>query len=148
MAEITQFRPMLPMPRLRRELDRLMGDLLPQSWGIESEEFPRMWNPRMDVTENDTEFIVQVDLPGVSKDDVAVNIQDNQLTISGERKTESKETKQNYLRMERSYGRFFRSLGLPRGANADTVDAEFKDGVLTVHIPKAEESKPKQVRVA
>lgn len=143
-----RYRPLQPMPSLRRELDRLFGDFLPL-FGDEgdADTLSAVWRPRMDLTETDGAFVVKMDLPGIEKDQVNVQVEDSTLTVSGERREEKKEEKENYLRMERSYGSFYRSIPLPKTAQVDQVKAEFANGVLTVHIPKAEESKPRKVDI-
>ncbi len=101
----------------------------------------------MDFSETDKEYTLNMELPGIDKKDVVVNVEDRMVTVTGERKEEKTEEKRDYHRIERSYGRFFRSMELPKGALADKADAKFKDGVLTVTIPKAEERKPHRVVV-
>ena len=105
------------------------------------------WVPAMDLTEADDHFVLLADLPGLGEDDVAIEIQDNTLTISGERKSEHEERQRGWYRLERSFGRFSRSLSLPEGVDADAVSAEFDKGVLEVRIPKPEERKPRRVQI-
>lgn len=108
------------------------------------------WLPAMDVEEKDEAFLATVELPGLSKDDVEVTVEDNVLTVSGERKWESEEgdeTKNRFRRVERAYGKFSRSLTLPNTVKADDVKADFKDGVLHLTLPKAEESKAVRVDI-
>jgi HSP20 family protein len=105
------------------------------------------WTPAVDIAEKENEYEVNVELPGVSKDDVKITVESNVLTIRGEKKQEEKTTKNGYRRIERSYGSFQRSFRLPDTINAGKIDAVYKDGVLTVTLPKAEEAKPKQIEV-
>jgi HSP20 family protein len=105
------------------------------------------WVPAMDLVESDDHFVLKADLPGLREEDVAIEIQDNTLTISGERKAEHEERQRGWYRVERSFGRFSRSLSLPEGVDADAVNAEFHDGVLEVRIPKPEERKPRRVAI-
>ena len=105
------------------------------------------WVPAMDLTEADDHFVLLADLPGLGEDDVAIEIQDNTLTISGERKSEHEERQRGWYRLERSFGRFSRSLTLPEGVDAGAVQAEFDKGVLEVRIPKPEERKPRRVAI-
>ena len=107
----------------------------------------RRWVPAMDLIETDDHVVLKGDLPGLDKDDVEVEVKDGVLTISGERKTEHEDSSQGYHRVERAYGRFSRSLSLPRGVDADQVEAEFDKGVLEVRIPKPEEAKPHRVEI-
>src|SRR5437588_7208092 len=103
------------------------------------------WEPLADITEDDKEYIIKAELPDVKKEDVKVAVENGVLTISGERKFEKEEKKKKYHRVERAYGTFVRSFTLPDDANAGYVKAEFKEGVLTVHVPKSEHAKPKHI---
>jgi HSP20 family protein len=105
------------------------------------------WVPAMDLMEADDHFVLRADLPGLGEDDVSIEIQDNTLTISGERKSEHEERQRGWYRLERSFGRFSRSLTLPEGVDADAVSAEFDQGVLEVRIPKPQERKPRRVAI-
>lgn len=105
------------------------------------------WIPAVDVSEEQEVYVVKVELPGVSKDDVKITLESNILTIRGEKKAESEVKEKNYHRAERSYGSFQRSFTLPSTVKNDKIDAVYKDGILTVSLPKAEESKPKQIEV-
>ena len=104
-------------------------------------------SPRINVEENDNAWTITAELPGVDKGDVKVNYQDNVLTISGEKKFEKEDKDKNYHRVERSYGKFSRSLNINSAILADKIDASYKDGVLTISLPKAEEAKPKLIDV-
>ena len=104
-------------------------------------------SPRINVEENENEWVISAELPGVAKEDVKVNFQDNYLTISGEKKFEQEEKDKNYHRVERSYGKFGRSLKIGNAILSEKIDAEYKDGILTIHLPKAEEAKPKLIDV-
>ncbi len=105
------------------------------------------WTPAIDITEDNDAFIVTADLPGLTKKDISINIKESMLTISGERKIEKKDEDQNYCRSERRYGSFKRSYQLTDQVITDKISAAFKDGVLTVTIPKAEEVKPKEIEI-
>jgi HSP20 family protein len=104
-------------------------------------------SPRINVEENDNAWVISAELPGVDKNDVKVNYQDNVLTISGEKKFEKEDKNKNYHRVERSYGKFSRSLTINSAVVADKIDASYKDGVLNILLPKAEEAKPKLIDV-
>jgi HSP20 family protein len=101
----------------------------------------------VDISEDDKEWLVKADLPEVKKEDVKVTVENGVLTITGERRFEKEDTGKKYHRVERSYGNFFRSFSLPEGADGGKVAADFKDGVLKVHLPKSESVKPKAVEV-
>ena len=105
------------------------------------------WTPLVDIIEDNNEYLVKAELPELKKEEVKVNVENGQLTISGERKSEKEEKGKKFHRIERSYGSFLRSFTLPESVNADTVSAEFKDGVLSVHLPKDEKAKPKSIEV-
>ena len=105
------------------------------------------WSPAVDIIEDDKEFVVKAELPEVKKEDVHVTVNNGVLTISGERKFEHEEKSKRYHRVERSYGGFSRSFSLPEGADATKVHAEFKDGLLQVHMQKSESAKPRQIEV-
>jgi HSP20 family protein len=105
------------------------------------------WVPPMDLTETEGEFVLRADLPGLSEDDVEIEVKDDVLTVSGERKSEHEDRREGFYRVERSFGRFSRSLDLPSGIDASAVTAEFDRGVLEVHIPKPEEHQPTKIRI-
>jgi HSP20 family protein len=105
------------------------------------------WMPAVDVEEQDHQYIVQVELPGVAKDDVKIVMQDSILTIRGEKKQQKQSKGTNYHRVERVYGSFQRSFTLPATVRNEAIDATFKDGILTIAVPKAEEARPKQIEV-
>lgn len=111
------------------------------------EEALTTWAPSVDIYETENELVIKADLPEVSEKDIDVRIENNMLTIRGERKFEQKVKEENYLRVERSYGSFGRSFSLPATVNAEAIKAEYKNGVLTVAVPKRAEAKPKQVKV-
>ena len=102
----------------------------------------------MDLVETEDEFVLRADLPGLTEDDVKIELDDNVLTISGERKAEHEERKEGYYRVERASGSFSRSLTLPEGVDADAVKASFDHGVLEVRIPKPEQHKPRKVAIS
>jgi len=105
------------------------------------------WSPLVDITEDDKEYLIKTELPEVKKDDVKVTVETGVLTITGERKFEKEEKGRKYHRVERAYGNFVRSFTLPDDADANKVNAEFKDGVLKVHVAKSEAAKPKHIEV-
>jgi HSP20 family protein len=108
----------------------------------------RRWTPAMDLVETEDNYVLRADLPGVSEGDVKIELDDNVLTISGERKSAHKEAKEGYYRVERAYGSFSRTLKLPEGVDADSISASFDRGVLEVNVPKPEQRKPRRVEIA
>jgi HSP20 family protein len=107
----------------------------------------RRWIPSMDLVETEEHFVLRADLPGLAQEDVSIELEDNVLTVSGERKAEHEEKKEGFYRVERSFGQFRRSLTLPDGVDADAITATFDKGVLEVRIPKPEERKPRKVAI-
>jgi HSP20 family protein len=105
------------------------------------------WAPSVDVYETENELVIKTDLPEVVEKDLDVRVENNMLTIRGERKFEQTVKEENYLRMERSYGSFGRSFSLPNTVDTQAIKAQYTDGVLTVTLPKRAESKPKQVKI-
>ncbi|ALA60317.1 Hsp20/alpha crystallin family protein [Nitrospira moscoviensis] len=105
------------------------------------------WSPLVDIAEDDKEYTVKAELPEIKKEDVKITVQDNVLAISGERKYEKEEKGKKYHRVERAYGSFMRSFTLPEDADGAKVAAEYKDGILKVHVPKSEKAKPKSIEV-
>jgi HSP20 family protein len=105
------------------------------------------WTPAVDVSEDDKEYVIKAEIPEVKKEDVKVMVQDGVLIIQGERKQEKEEKGKKFHRIERTYGTFVRSFAVPDDADETTVMAEFKDGLLTVHLPKSEKAKPRAIEV-
>ncbi|MEA2211056.1 MAG: hypothetical protein QOF83_1004 [Solirubrobacteraceae bacterium] len=108
----------------------------------------RRWIPAMDLVESEGEFVLRADLPGLTESDVNIELEDNILSISGERKADEEFGKDGYYRFERSYGAFRRSLTLPEGVDPEGVKASFSHGVLEVRVPKPEERKPRKVAIS
>ncbi|MCI0406497.1 MAG: Hsp20/alpha crystallin family protein [candidate division Zixibacteria bacterium] len=126
------------------DVDRLMSEIFNRDvFRLNGE-----WVPVVDMTENKDEVVVRAEVPGMTKEDVSVTLQDNVLTLRGEKKQEKTEREASYHRMERSYGSFVRSFNLPTLVQADKAKADYKDGVLTITLPKAEEAKPKEISIS
>ena len=121
--------------QMTSELDRMFEDPLAIRWPALQIEQPAMWSPKVDVFEKDNRLITKVDLPGVKKEDMSVEVTDGQLQLSGVRKSETEEKNDNVYRCECEYGQFFRSVPLPQGVTADDVQATFANGVLEVSMP-------------
>ena len=134
-----------------RELEEMSSRLntmfaRPNGRRDEGESFAA-WTPAMDVEETDREYLVKADLPDVKKQDVKVSIENGVLSVEGERKQEKEEKTKKFHRMERMYGRFVRRVMVPTDVDAQKVAADFKDGVLNVHLPKSETAKPRTIDV-
>lgn len=143
---LTTWNPIREMENVRNRMDRLFGrGLVP--WTGEETITTSEWSPLVDVSEDDKEFTIKADLPEVKKEDVHVTVEDGTIRITGERKFEKEEKNRRYHRIERAYGSFERSFVLPEGAKTEKVQAEFKDGTLHVHLPKAPELQTKAIEV-
>jgi HSP20 family protein len=132
---------------IQREINRMFDNFFRGGMQDDGSFGLSYWTPAVDIAEHDNEFVVKVELPGVSKDDVKITLESNILTIRGEKKQEKETKEENYHRLERSYGSFQRSFTLPSTVRSEKIDAVYKDGVLTITLPKAEEAKPKQIEV-
>lgn len=134
------------LSNLRDEIDRLFESPL-SDWPLTSQVFAG-WAPALDMVETKDSIVVKAELPGMKKDEIDVSLHDGCLSISGERKSESEHKDAEVYRSERFVGRFQRSVALPSPVASDKVKAQYKDGVLTVTLPKTEEAKPKQIDVS
>jgi HSP20 family protein len=129
---------------LQEQINRVVGDMVGRT-AEESNLTP--WAPAVDIYETEHELVVKADLPDVNPQDLDIRVENNILTIRGERKFENKVNEENYLRIERSYGSFSRSFSLANSVNSEAIKADYQNGVLTLSIPKREEAKPKQIKV-
>lgn len=148
---ITKWNPARELLSVEREFNRLFNSL-GSRFGLtetpELEEYENaVWMPLTDITEDKDNYILKLDLPGVTKDDVKISYSDGSLNISGERKQEKETKDSKFHRMERTYGRYFRSFSMPSKIQEDKIGAEFKDGQLIITVPKAEEAKPKEIPI-
>src|SRR6266436_2312882 len=147
MNTLTRWEPLREMEDLQSRLSTLFGRTpMRRGNGKESITLPE-WTPLADITEDDMEYVIKAELPELKREDVKVTVENGVLTISGERKFEKEEKKKKYHRVERGYGTFMRSFALPDDAEGNKVKAEFKNGLLTVHLPKSERAKPKHIEV-
>ena len=147
---LVRWEPVRELTSLQTEMNRLFNtffDAPSSGGGGGNGGAVRRWLPPMDLIETDDHFVLRADLPGLSEEDVAIEFEDNVLTVAGERKTEHEDEREGYYRMERSFGQFRRSLTLPDGVDADGISAAFDKGVLEVRIPKPEERKPRRVAI-
>ena len=145
---IVRWEPFRELATLQSEVNRLFNSAFdaPTQAG-NGGGAARRWMPAMDLVETGDHFVLRADLPGLSEEDVKIEVEDDVLTISGERRSEHETKKEGYHRVERAFGSFSRSLTLPRGVNAEQVEASFDKGVLEVRIPKPEESKPRRISI-
>ena len=144
---VVKWNPWREMGTFSDSVNRLFdGTLFPASW-LSEDSGLRNWRPVVDIFDNDEKIVIKAELPGVDKKDIHVDVKDGILTLSGERSYENEVKEENYHRKERAFGKFHRSFALPDGLNSDKIDADYKDGVLKVEIPKPEEKKPKKIAV-
>lgn len=130
------------------DLQRGINQLFDESFAVPREDVAlKAWTPAVDVYEDENSFLIKLELPEVAREDVKVSLNDNTLSISGERRVENEQKRDNYHRVERSYGQFYRSFTLPPNVDTGAINAQFKDGMLRLTIPKKEEAKPKQIEV-
>jgi len=145
MTTATRWEPFRGSTALQDQVNRLFEDAFTRGHNGESDL--AAWAPAVDIYETEQELVVKADLSEVEEKDIDIRVENNTLTIRGERKFEKNVDHDNFLRVERSYGAFTRSFSLPNTIQIDGIHAEHKNGVLTVHMPKREESKPKQVKI-
>jgi HSP20 family protein len=143
---LTRWEPFQEMEEFENRLSTLFGRPRRRGNGREEITLPD-WTPLADITEDEREYLIKAELPEMKKEDVKVTVENGVLTISGERKFETEEKKKKYHRVERGYGTFMRSFTLPDDADFNRVNAQFKNGLLTVHVPKSERAKPKEIEV-
>jgi HSP20 family protein len=148
MNPITRWDPFKELEDLQNRMATLFGRApVRKEAGKEEAMTVADWAPLVDITEDEKEYLIKAELPEVKQEEVKVSLQDDVLSISGERKFEKEEKGKKYHRVERAYGSFSRSFSLPQDADSGKVQAEFKDGVLKVHLPKSEKAKPKSIEV-
>jgi HSP20 family protein len=143
---LVRWEPVRELNSLQSEMNRLFNTFFDTPTAGANGGGARHWVPSMDLVETDEYFVLRADLPGLSESDVSIELEDNVLTVAGERKAEHEE-KEGFYRMERSFGQFRRSLTLPDGVDPDGIAATFDKGVLEVRIPKPEERKPRRVAI-
>jgi HSP20 family protein len=142
---MTRWEPFRGLNTLQEQVNRLFEDNFARG---RSQAELASWAPAVDIYETENELVVKADLPDVTEKDIDVRVEDNTLTIRGERKFSNEVHEDNYLRVERAYGTFTRSFSLPNMVNAEAIKAEYRNGVLSVRMPKREESKPKQIKIS
>jgi HSP20 family protein len=144
---LVRWEPVRELNTIQGEINRLFNSFFDTPVGA-SEGAGRRWLPAMDLVEADDHYLLRADLPGVSEDDVKIEVENDVLTVSGERKAEHEQQGEGYHRLERAYGLFSRSMTLPDGVDPEAVEAKFERGVLEVRIPKPEQRKPRRVSIS
>jgi HSP20 family protein len=141
LTPVKDFMHLDPFRLFPHRMDPMLRPMFGEEWPMKA------WVPPCDIFETDKELVMKFELPEVKKEDVEVKLEQNVLTLRGERKFEEKTDRENYHRVERHYGEFMRSFNVPLYVNAAKINAEFRDGVLTITLPKNEEARPKQINV-
>ena len=145
---LVRWRPMRDMVGIQEEVNTIFDRFFGRNIWDDGESIDTQnWYPRVDISENDDEFIVQTELPGLKRDDVQITFDNGALKIEGERKQEKTDKNINYHRVERAYGKFSRVFQVPSQIQANKISADFKDGLLSITLPKVEEVKPKSIDV-
>jgi HSP20 family protein len=145
---IVRWEPFRELSTLQSEMNRLFNTVFDTPGTGGDGGTLRRWMPAMDLVETDEHFVLRADLPGMSEDDVKIELEENTLTVSGERKAEHETKNEGYYRVERAFGSFSRSLSLPQGINPEGVTAQFDRGVLEIRVPKPEQRKPRRIEIA
>jgi HSP20 family protein len=142
---ISRWDPFRDLSSIQNELNRLFG----RTFGREDEGQPRdiAWTPALDVSETQDRFVIQVELPGIAPEDVDIAVENSMLTIQGERKFYNELKEDDFVRVERRFGSFARSITLPATADPEGIQASFDAGVLTIEVPKKEEAKPRRIQI-
>ena len=148
MSWIVKRDPFSELRSVQNEFNRVFGGTLPRVFGNEEGVLSGNWAPSVDISEDENAITLEADLPGLKGDDIKLSIENYRLTLSGERKFENEAKRDNYHRVERSYGSFTRTFTLPSTVNVDEVKADFNDGVLRIALPKREEVKARQINVS
>jgi HSP20 family protein len=150
--DITRFERKYPsffgLHSLQNDVNRIFDEFFRGDILADNSFFTRDWSPAVDIIENGDTYVLKAELPGMNKDDVKITLEENVLTIKGEKKNEDEKKDDNVHRLERSYGLFERSFTLPGTIKVNDIDAQYKNGILTLTLPKAEEAKPKKIEVS
>ena len=144
---LVKWNPWREMETFSDHVNRLFGGSFSPTVWVSEESGLRDWRPVVDIFDHGEKVVIKAELPGVDKKDIHVDVKDGILTLRGERSYENELKEENYHRKERAFGKFHRSFALPDGLNPDKIDADYKDGVLKIEIPKPEEKKPRKIAV-
>ena len=146
MTILTRYRPFHGSLTLPHELDRWMDEAL-GSIGWNRGENLRTWTPSVDVSETPEQLILRLEVPGMSREDIRISVENNVLTVRGEKQQEATQENESFYRTERSYGSFERSFSLPTHVNSESVRANMENGVLTIRLPRREEARPREIAI-
>jgi HSP20 family protein len=145
MANLTRRSPNRTLRNLQREVDSLFDRFFDRTGSGDSTS--AVWAPQTDLMETDDAFQLRLDVPGMSKNDIEINLQNGTLTVSGERTSERTDEGEEYVRVERAFGNFHRTFSLPDAVDEDNIEATYENGVLSIHVPKTEESTRRQIEI-
>jgi len=143
---IVRYDPFRELHSLQDEMTRLFAGVAPRSGNRDEVSFGA-WNPNVDIFEDKDKLVLEAELPGMKRDDFELSVENNVITLKGERRFEKKTNEDNYHRVERSYGSFTRSFTLPQTVSSEGAEAEFKDGILKVTLPKREDTKARKIEI-
>ena len=144
---VVRWDPFRDLGMLQDRMNRLFDDT-GRGWNREEPSATTTWSPAVDIFESEGEIVVKAELPGMDRKDITLHLENNVLTLRGERRFEKETKDDNYHRIERSYGGFSRAFSIPATVDEEKISAEYKDGVLKIVLPKKEQAKPKQIRIA
>lgn len=146
--QLVRFNPMRDLVNYRRRMDNMFDDFFGGVFNNGTRtDLTRGWNPKVDIFEEHDHIVMKAELPGVEKDNIAIDVDGRVLTVKGEQSSDNEVKKENYYMRERSYGKFERAFTLPMETDPEQIKAEYKDGVLKLNIPKPESSKPKTISI-
>ena len=143
---ISRWDPFRDLNVLQDRMNRLFDDA-GRGWRADEPSATTTWSPAVDIYETENEIVVQAELPGVDRKDISLNLENNVLTLKGERRFEKETKEENYHRIERSYGGFSRAFSIPATVDEEKIRADYRDGILKIALPKKEQVKPKQIRI-
>jgi HSP20 family protein len=146
MATLVRWEPFRELAALQNDMGRLMSSFLGQGQ-VNGEDGERSWMPAVDVWETDNELVYAFDIPGISEDEISVEYDDGALTVSGKRERTEHTEDDRFYRYERRFGSFSRTVGLPQGVEEDAIRADYRNGVLEIHVPKPEAPKPRRIQI-
>jgi len=146
MTQLTRQTPNRTLRTLQREVDSLFDQFFGRTDGGDRST-SAVWSPSTDLVETDDDFRLHLDVPGMTKEDITINLQNRTLTVNGERTSERTEEGEDVVRVERAFGSFHRTFTLPDAVDADNIEASYENGVLTIHVPKTEESTRRQIEI-
>jgi HSP20 family protein len=144
---ITRWDPFRDLSLLQERMNRVFEDAAVRGWKNDEPSTTTSWSPAVDIYETDSEIMVQAELPGVDRKDIALQLENNVLTLKGDRRFEKETNQENYHRIERSYGGFSRAFTIPTIVDEDKIRADYRDGILKIALPKKEQVKAKQIKI-